>query len=573
MNKQALRTGAVMMTLVIIGSLLSTFTMAGSAGAVTYSGPIVITSGGTYSGAWESTSAGTPAVKIATTQPVILENCYIKGPGTLILNQYVSSDVTVRNCAGEGVLGASDNRFMKSDSGFRRVIVENNTLTNTHGMWFNAPGITDAIIKVTGNKSIDIGLGATQNVCFVQLSHVTSRNVEIAWNEVVNRPDRSKVEDNINVFDSGSPDATKPIWIHDNFIWGGFPIPGATNQNYSGGGIMVGDNGSTNGRNVVVENNQVIGTTNYGISIVCGSDQIVRNNRVLASGTMPDGVTWLAGMNVGLSLASEARWGAGCTTFSNNSMSGNTVGWVRGPNSRWGAGRADWWTPDALTPGSSFTNNTSYGPGNPTYSTEQAEYTRWAQKLTTAGRTTGSVNGTSPTTSSTSTSTSSTSTTAAPTTTTTAPTPAPVTVQLSALTPSAATNGLGPFEKNMSNGGGAAGDGRALSIRGTRYGSGLGVSANSSLSYNLAGSYRTFNASVGIDDEVLTKSNTTGSVAFKVYVDGTLRYQSSKRTSKSQVLRVTVDVTGASTLRLVVTDAGDGNAADHADWADAKLIR
>lgn len=35
---------------------------------------------------------------------------------------------------------------------------------------------------------------------------------------------------------------------------------------------------------------------------------------------------------------------------------------------------------------------------------------------------------------------------------------------------------------------------------------------------------------------------------------------------------VNVDLTGAKTLRLVVTDAGNGINNDHADWADAKFI-
>ena len=31
------------------------------------------------------------------------------------------------------------------------------------------------------------------------------------------------------------------------------------------------------------------------------------------------------------------------------------------------------------------------------------------------------------------------------------------------------------------------------------------------------------------------------------------------------------DVTGLSSVSLVVTDAGDGNANDHADWGNARL--
>ncbi len=33
--------------------------------------------------------------------------------------------------------------------------------------------------------------------------------------------------------------------------------------------------------------------------------------------------------------------------------------------------------------------------------------------------------------------------------------------------------------------------------------------------------------------------------------------------------QMVVDVSGRSEIRLVVTDGGNGNAGDHADWADA----
>jgi hypothetical protein len=35
---------------------------------------------------------------------------------------------------------------------------------------------------------------------------------------------------------------------------------------------------------------------------------------------------------------------------------------------------------------------------------------------------------------------------------------------------------------------------------------------------------------------------------------------------------VDLDVANAKTLELIVTDGGNGLGADHADWADAKLL-
>ena len=44
----------------------------------------MITEGGTYSGNWQSTDAKTPAVMVATTAPVIIENAHIRSAGSLI---------------------------------------------------------------------------------------------------------------------------------------------------------------------------------------------------------------------------------------------------------------------------------------------------------------------------------------------------------------------------------------------------------------------------------------------------------------------------------------------------------
>ena len=61
-----------------------------------YQSPIVITKGGTYTGNYRSTNANIPAIKISTTQPVILENCNVKSRTTAVFLDY-SADVTIRN--------------------------------------------------------------------------------------------------------------------------------------------------------------------------------------------------------------------------------------------------------------------------------------------------------------------------------------------------------------------------------------------------------------------------------------------------------------------------------------------
>jgi NPCBM/NEW2 domain/Purple acid Phosphatase, N-terminal domain len=52
----------------------------------------------------------------------------------------------------------------------------------------------------------------------------------------------------------------------------------------------------------------------------------------------------------------------------------------------------------------------------------------------------------------------------------------------------------------------------------------------------------------------------------------TLLYRSALKTGSAGATSVSVSLAGVSVVRLVVTDGGDGNAYDHGDWGDAKLV-
>ena len=148
------------------------------------------------------------------------------------------------------------------------------------------------------------------------------------------------------------------------------------------------------------------------------------------------------------------------------------------------------------------------------------------------------------------------------------PVPPPTGIsQLGDLPWSSAANGWGPVERNLSNGEQGAGDGHTLTIGGTTYAKGLGTHAPSDISYHLGGACTSLRVDVGVDDE----STAGGSVAFQVYRDAVKVADSGVRTNSDPPLRLTADLTGGTTLRLVVTDGGDGITYDHADWADARL--
>lgn len=140
---------------------------------------------------------------------------------------------------------------------------------------------------------------------------------------------------------------------------------------------------------------------------------------------------------------------------------------------------------------------------------------------------------------------------------------------LSDLLPSNAPppNGWGPIEKDTSNGEAAAGDGVPMAIGGVRYSRGLGVHAFSDVRYDLGGSYSRFLSDVGLDDE----TGNGGSVIFQVFGDGVPLYNSGVLSGSDVRRQVDVNIAGVNELQLLVTNAGDGDGLDHADWANARL--
>jgi hypothetical protein len=120
----------------------------------------------------------------------------------------------------------------------------------------------------------------------------------------------------------------------------------------------------------------------------------------------------------------------------------------------------------------------------------------------------------------------------------------------------------GTLAINKSNGG------NRMTIGGKVYQRGLGMHANAESEYLLGGGYRRFEAQVGVDDE----KGGLGSCVFQVWVDGEKRFDSGPLRGRQPAKPVVVDLSGKETLRLVVTDAGDGINCDHADWADARLL-
>ncbi len=130
-----------------------------------------------------------------------------------------------------------------------------------------------------------------------------------------------------------------------------------------------------------------------------------------------------------------------------------------------------------------------------------------------------------------------------------------------------ASSGWGPVERDTSNGESAAGDGHPITVGGTVYAKGLGAHAPSDISFYTGKVCEKVTADVGVDDE----KGTRGTVTFEIWADGTKVASTGVLTNAMPAQPLSADITGAQVVRLVVTDAGDGNDSDHADWADAGL--
>ncbi|ROQ63357.1 alpha-galactosidase [Streptomyces sp. 840.1] len=138
---------------------------------------------------------------------------------------------------------------------------------------------------------------------------------------------------------------------------------------------------------------------------------------------------------------------------------------------------------------------------------------------------------------------------------------------LSDLPQLSASNGYGPVEKDTSNGESAAGDGHPLTVGGEVYAKGLGVHADSTVEYYAGGACDTVTARVGVDDEKGAK----GSVTFEIRADGTKAASTGVLTNAMPAQPLSADVRGAQVVTLAVTDGGDGDDSDHADWGDLRI--
>lgn len=260
--------------------------------------------------------------------------------------------VTVENNHIEGTSGIYVYQYVGNHTAAQTVTVQRNIVKNIDGRVADGAG------------GWLIGAPDSENYRqFFQINGVHGLSgAQIAWNQIINEPNQSRVEENINIHDTtGLPG--DPIRIHNNYIQGAFPSDGLDALVSTGGGIMVSDNGSSY---IHAHDNQIVNSGHVGMIITSGHDNAIYNNRIISSGLDPDGLPQVYS-NVGAAIWNFNNE----VTFTNNVGYGNVIGWVSADGTR-----NDFWVPDAAA----WYNNVEL-PDPVTRVVEADEYVLWKQKL------------------------------------------------------------------------------------------------------------------------------------------------------------------------------------------------
>ncbi len=91
----------------------------------------------------------------------------------------------------------------------------------------------------------------------------------------------------------------------------------------------------------------------------------------------------------------------------------------------------------------------------------------------------------------------------------------------------------------------------------------------SRLTYLIEGRYGRFDAQLAVDDAAAGQ----GSVRFRVFLDGDPEFTSPTLRGGDPPLPISIDVSNANRIDLVVDFADRADQCDHADWLDARFVR
>jgi hypothetical protein len=116
--------------------------------------------------------------------------------------------------------------------------------------------------------------------------------------------------------------------------------------------------------------------------------------------------------------------------------------------------------------------------------------------------------------------------------------------------------------------------GGRLRTGGLIYGKGLGMHSTSRLAYQTDRRYRKFEAELALDDS----AGRRGSVEFRVFLESGAgqwqpAYSSPVIRGADQPLPISIDISSATRIALIVDFSDRGDELDHANWLNARLIK
>lgn len=342
-------------------------------GNANYGRQIAISRGGAYSGHWTNdhittgeAGGGGNAVFISTTEPVVLQDCFIRTTRNAV-QAVPGANVTIRNCRGygvdPGVAGQTRGYFVFAQD-IGQLTMENNDVREMAwgaALWALPPGsgrwTTQGPIAIRYNRVRNLdglksdGRGGRVTDAnpnenpngFVSINRLNlAHGADIAWNEVVHEPYVSAVGDIVDLWASpGTPAA--PAVIRDNLFKGQYaPIPERGNGidpsncapgvptcygTYVAGVVSLDGSAQDTAADatayVRIHGNHLVNT--WGNIIVgSGHHNEAFDNRVVSTGQLANGHWFSPSWGAGLSLYDSYRTGP--AVFFANAAYRNIVG-------------------------------------------------------------------------------------------------------------------------------------------------------------------------------------------------------------------------------------------------------
>jgi hypothetical protein len=392
-------------------ALVTACMAASPAMAVKWHAPIVVNKaylkkhGSIISGDFQGTLTQA-AITIVTSDPIQIVDSNLEGPGDLIQAIVVPANISVYNTSGVGtnpnVKGVQKGIFLHVNqalnivmnnnyiSGMRQGLyingyVGNHTHTNTINVLENVFSNVDGR---PSNGANDYAGTGQYNGQAIHINNVcNTADMQIAWNEIINAA-RESATGAVFEFSNTGGISTSHMLVHDNYIQGSFPAaPGAPGilDLYQFGAITLDGGPNDTVRNatafVDVFNNQVVATANYGIALAAGHDNTIKNNRVVSSGFLSNGVFYaMSSYGNAYGAYNTNVYNQPASVFFNNNITNNVLGLIKNDGSG-NPVRSDW---SLAGQGGAIEGNTDFLPNDnadPTVHDEAVELANWNAKL------------------------------------------------------------------------------------------------------------------------------------------------------------------------------------------------